>query len=351
MATVQKTFAFASDAEGLTGNGAGSQPIFAFEGTDGDPAGSFKWTQGSKNQNQSAQATGPTDGSVTWESWGVPAAATVNNVRVVSYRTRLAANTKLTSHDWRIQIVNSGGSVHGATALANQTGGTSTGFWGAGSGIAAAQNVDAGSQASSSTVALQHDYHVVTSGGGGSANVDQRFDTITIEIDYTAGSEQHSGSGTLSLVPSFTHDVTKIGQGAGNLAAVAGLASAGTKTASGGGSLVLVPSLAASGGPVGGVVEGDGTLVLVPSFALDGDKIGSGAGSLSLVPTLNVAASKRAVGAGVLGLAPSFPVAGFKTVGGIGSLALTAQLSGSGQPLGGEPTIPKYYRSQLLMTR
>lgn len=188
MPLVQKTFAFASDAEGLVDqSGGGQNAIFAWEGTDGNPAGSIKWTQATKQVTVSGPARQGT--GITWQTWGVPANATVNTVRVVSYSRKVAANTKLTSHDHRIRIVDptTFTFVHGANNLASETLPTAVGGWLAGGGIATAQTVGSTWKPASSGVALEHHYGVVTSGGGGGAAVDARFDQIVIEIDYTEG--------------------------------------------------------------------------------------------------------------------------------------------------------------------
>lgn len=74
---VTKTFAFVSDSEGLADGGL-SAIAFAYEGSDGSPnSGCVKFTIGSgvTGKETGTQAVGD-----TWEDWGVPNGATINEV-------------------------------------------------------------------------------------------------------------------------------------------------------------------------------------------------------------------------------------------------------------------------------
>lgn len=178
MATVQRTLSFGTDAEGLADQ-AVSAVAFAYEGADGNPAGSVKFTYGVKGATASEQAR--TSGT-TWASlFGIPSDATVNTVRVVSYQRKVAGVAKLSSHSIILRIVDGAGATIGGD-LASETLPTATSGWLAGGGIAVAQTVG---QVASSTARLGMQYTVTTLGGGGTAATDARFDNVVYEIDYT----------------------------------------------------------------------------------------------------------------------------------------------------------------------
>jgi hypothetical protein len=193
MPTVVKTWAFASDAEGLTDAGV-SAVAFAHLTTDGNPSGCVRFTQATKAVTQSERALRASTGE-TWESWGVPAGATVTGVQVTAWQEKLAANTKLSSHSISARVIGSGGaSVHSAGDLlaAVALGTTTDATWQAGA-AGTARAVDSGAQASGTDVRLELEYSVVTSGGGGSASVDQRFDQIQLTITYTESAPSITG--------------------------------------------------------------------------------------------------------------------------------------------------------------
>lgn len=185
--TVVKTWAFASDAEGLADAGNTANLTFAAETGDGNPAGSVKLTTGTKGQTLTEFARRATTGE-TWETWGVPSGGTVTAVQVTAWSERLVANTKLSSHSLKARVIGSGGTtVHSVgDALDAALGTTTDATWQAGT-AGSSRAVDAGSQASTTDVRLELEYTVTTSGGGGSANVDQRFDQIALTITYTPG--------------------------------------------------------------------------------------------------------------------------------------------------------------------
>ena len=207
MAVVQKTFAFATDLEGLVDqDGAGTSAVLAHEPADGNPSGSAKYTQGTKNTTVTDTAM-QAAASQTWETWGVPAGATVNSVRVVSASRKVAAVSKLNSHSWTVNVYNDAGTALTANLLSEALP-TAVGGWLAAGGLAAAQSV---SQASSTNVRFGFAYTVSTSSGGGSASVDARFDEIVLEIDYTEASPpiSHSESWTLSFASAMVRRITR----------------------------------------------------------------------------------------------------------------------------------------------
>ena len=194
MATVVKTWSFASDAEGLA-DAAVSAVAFAFQSGDSasGSGGSVGFTLTQKGQTLAERALRSATGE-SWETWGVPAGAIVDSVQITAWSERCAANAKLSSHNIRARLVGSGGaSVHSAGELLDVALGITTdATWQAGA-AGSSRAVDAGSQASNTDVRLELEYDVTTSGGGGSASTDQRFDEIELTITYTAASQDRRG--------------------------------------------------------------------------------------------------------------------------------------------------------------
>lgn len=215
MAVVQKTFAFGANLEGLADQVTGGTTATLSHNTaDGSPTiGSLQWYQGTKNTTSADKARGAIDGTVTWETWGVPANATVNSVRVVSVQRRMTTVSKMSSHDHKIRVVGSDGlTVHGATDLLSESLPITTGAWTTCGGIAAAQTVSSTRNASNTAVAIEWDYNTVTSGGGGAANETQLFDTLVIEINYTeaAGTNYTSSqAGSLSFTSAMAKRISR----------------------------------------------------------------------------------------------------------------------------------------------
>lgn len=183
--TGTKTWAFAADAEGLTDAGNAANLTFAAHAGDGNPADSVKFTTPTKGQTMTEFARRSGTGE-TWETWGIPSGATVTDVQITAWNEKLRANTKLSSHSVKARIIGSGGSsVHSAGDLLDASLGTAIdSSWQSGA-AGTSRAVDAGNQASTTDVRLELEYTVVTSGGGGSANVDQGFDQIQLTVTYS----------------------------------------------------------------------------------------------------------------------------------------------------------------------
>lgn len=190
MATVDYTLGFASDAQGLVDNGTHASVTFAFEGSDGNPSGCVKFTCAQKSltnaQEYGIRASG---NGLTWEQMGVPAGATVTNVELVSWQERLVSNSKLSSHSLYVAIVEGSSGTAIAPALLQTTAlGTAVDSAWQSNGSGGLQSVGASYQASSTPVRVYLLYTITTLGGGGSANVDQRFDNLVVRITYTPAS-------------------------------------------------------------------------------------------------------------------------------------------------------------------
>jgi len=181
-ATVVKTWTFTGNAEGLADAANSTSVSFAHDATDN----AVKFTTTTKNLSNEVEFGRKAATGETWETWGLPTNATVTDVQITAWQEELVANTKLTSHSLKARIIDSGGStVHSAGDMLNVTLGTTIDPSYQAGAAGTSRAVDAGSQASSTDVRLELEYTVTTSGGGGTASVDQRFDTIELTITYT----------------------------------------------------------------------------------------------------------------------------------------------------------------------
>ena len=183
-----KTWVFASDTEGLADAGNHANVSFAHEAGDGNPSGAAEFSTSTKALSAATEFARKASTGDTWETWGVPAGATVTQVQVTAWDEKLTANTKLTSHTLKARVIGSGGgTVHSAGDLLDVAMGTTVdASWQAGA-AGTARAVDAGSQAASTDVRLELQWVVTTSGGGGSADVQQDLDNIELTITYTPG--------------------------------------------------------------------------------------------------------------------------------------------------------------------
>lgn len=195
MATVDKTFSFASDAEGLTDQ-VQSGVVFAWLSSDGSPAnGCVRFTQATKSvtQTESAVQTGK-----VWTDWGVPAGATVTHMQLISMNEKLATNTKLSSHNFRVNVRDASVYVGSGWLYDAALGTTVDSSWQA-IGAGTQQTIDAGKGDSTDPANLYLEYTVTTSGGGGNAAVDQRVDEIVIRLTYTVSVPEHFIAANLNL--------------------------------------------------------------------------------------------------------------------------------------------------------
>lgn len=207
MATVVKTWSFASDTEGLADAG-NSGLFFEFESADGSPAsGCAAFRSATKGATLTEFGRKSTTGD-SWETWGVPAGATVTSIQITSWRRKMAASTKFSSGNIKARVIGSGGgSVHSVGdlidwAMANEANWTTD-------TVESSRAVDAGSQASTTDVRLELEGTITTSGGGGGANVEERLDEIELTITYTESNPVTVTPGTASLTTSaFAPTVT-----------------------------------------------------------------------------------------------------------------------------------------------
>lgn len=190
MSTTVKTWTFTSDAEGLADAANSTAVTFAHDGTDA----AVKFTCATKNIIETEFARNASTGE-SWETWGVTSGDVITDVQITAWTEKLVANTHLDAHSIKMRIIGSGGSsVHSAGDLIDTSLGTTTDpSYQAGS-AGTSRAVDSGSQASTTDVRLELEYLCDSGTGGGSANIDQRFDTIELTITHsTPAAEPRNG--------------------------------------------------------------------------------------------------------------------------------------------------------------
>lgn len=189
MATVDKTWAFATDNEGLVDSGNSAFITAAYDPTDGTPStGCMGFTSTRKNMSNVVEWAIKAATTDTWETWGVPSGATVTQVQCTAWYEKLASATGITGNSFIIRVVNaSGNTVHSAGDLISASPGTSAdASWQTGSS-GTARAVDASYQASTTSVRLM--LRQTFSSGAGTVSIDQRYDNITIQITYTPATQ------------------------------------------------------------------------------------------------------------------------------------------------------------------
>jgi len=182
MPSVTKIWTFTSDLEGFADAGNNANVNFSHQSSDGSPTpGSLElaWAVAS-GQEFCRSAPGQ-----TWESWGVPAGATVTHVRVVSFNYRqLIIFPNTVDVDFRIK---SGSNNVCSSDLFTQVFTYTLSGWLSASGSQIA--VDSAYQASNTSVRFEIDADAVWA----SSTSQLRFDSIQLEITYTGGG---SGGGS-----------------------------------------------------------------------------------------------------------------------------------------------------------
>ena len=186
-ATVVKTWNFASTTEGLADAGNSATLSFAAETSTGNPTNSVKFSYNTKNASATEYARNASTGE-TWETWGVPAGATVTSIQFTAWSEYTDPSTLgPTVNNFSARIIDSGGTsvTSGAgdpiPTTAMGTGDTAWNVQSAGS----SRSVDAGKQASTTDVRLELQQDVTTSGPLGILL--QEYDTFELTITYTSG--------------------------------------------------------------------------------------------------------------------------------------------------------------------
>lgn len=176
VATVTKTWTFTSDAEGLADVG---DSAITFAKDAGDPSVHFTGAASGTQERGRRASTGE-----TWETWGVPAGATVTSVQVLSWQSRRWAAPASQTPTISMRVLDSAAaSVHAAGDLVSTNLGTGTDTGWVNQGAGTSRNVDSGKQASNTDVRLEIELDVSLA----SSTWDVGVDTIALQITYSGG--------------------------------------------------------------------------------------------------------------------------------------------------------------------
>ena len=182
MATVDKTWVFASDNEGLAD--VGDSSVYNMDhDTSGNPGGALEPNCPSPQVGTLSERARKASTGETWETWGVPAGNIVTDVQIISYDFKMYTTTNVTSENTKIRIVDSAAAtVHSAGDLIDQNQTLDTAWNNKGSGTSRA--VNANRQASTTDVRLEVQETIVLSAG---ATHDANIDNILLRMTYSAG--------------------------------------------------------------------------------------------------------------------------------------------------------------------
>jgi hypothetical protein len=179
--TITKTFAFVADAEGLVETGLSATLGFAWQAADSasGTGGSIKFTTASTTAAQEERAE---QNSKTWADWGVPAGATVTQIALTHWSSKLAAGSTPTPTVSIYVEDNTGTRIYTGLDPVDNTSASATASWvdnGAGNG--GTITIQAASQAQTSFANLAVDVTMSPT----AAPVDFRIDEITFSVTYT----------------------------------------------------------------------------------------------------------------------------------------------------------------------
>lgn len=181
MATVVYLWPWLADAMGMADQGVSASIAFAANPGVGNPADSVKFSTTTNNLSAAVERARRSSTGETWETWGVPAGATVTSLSFTLQRKQaLDDNSSITI---KARIVDStGATVHSAGELISVSlgGGLDVSWQTMGP---TARAVDAAFQASTTDVRLELEVTVTTSSSG--TSVTFPLDNGSLTITYT----------------------------------------------------------------------------------------------------------------------------------------------------------------------
>lgn len=180
MPTVDKTWVFASDNEGLAD--VGDSAITVVHDTAGNPGGSLEYTGAASGTTERARKS--TTGE-TWQTWGVPAGNVVTSVQVISWDSRKWAVPASQTPTITARVLDSAAaSVHSAGDIINLGLGTGADIAWINNGAGTSRAVDAAKQASTTDVRLEIQLTVTVA----SSTWDIGIDNVLLRMTYSASS-------------------------------------------------------------------------------------------------------------------------------------------------------------------
>ena len=193
MSTTSKTWVFAADAEGLAEDGDSANIAFAWDGADGNAAGSIKFSTSATSISETEQAK-KTSTADTWETWGIPAGGVVTAIKFLGSDGKAILTADVFDVcTYRVRVVDSTGATIAAELFTITYVGSSGGWVASGVGIS--QSVGGSHQASTTSVRLEVDGVIGTGTTAGARSIG--VDNISIEMTYTFAAVNHY----LGMVP------------------------------------------------------------------------------------------------------------------------------------------------------
>lgn len=189
MATADYTQTFSGSALGIVRVGSSTNITFAYDGTDGNPAGCIKFTEAAFHTATEVEKARQTGTSQTWESlFGIVANSTVLTAEAVSADGRDFAGTGLSAFKMRI-VTPAGVTTHSAGDLFS--GAMAGNVWVAfpANRFLGPVSIDPAYQASATAIAVEYECTCATQ----TTTMDARLDNVLYRITYLAGT---GGGGT-----------------------------------------------------------------------------------------------------------------------------------------------------------
>ena len=254
MATVTKTWSWTGGIDGWADRALSGNQTFAY-----DSANAIKVTSTKKNITNDTEDGWSSTGE-NWETWGVPAGATVIKVQVSAWKKKVVSCTNATFHQCKMRVLSGTTNVCASDLIDTGTGWSMSADSAFVAGTAGSTiDVTAGYRASNTSVrmAIEH----IISVGGTATNLDVRWDDVSLTITYTVTTSIAGSGGTTAAGSGLVRRIRKIVASGGATGAGAAvqkralkeLACGGT-TAGGAGTQKRVPvDLASSGTTLSGV--------------------------------------------------------------------------------------------------
>lgn len=206
MATLTRTFTFATNAEGFTANPAApSGTSHTYSSSVGNPAGSLQTRTTGRNRSRTMSWW---DWTGTWQQLGVPAGSTVTAIQLTGAQTRCSEyNVGAASIIGPYELRDGGGGTLLGTLWGGRTVTSATTAWTA-TTAQAAVSVPAGYQDASSTIRIRLADQQATANNN-SAAVTSHDDQVSLLITYTpAEPPQTAPTGLTHTVTDKTVDLS-----------------------------------------------------------------------------------------------------------------------------------------------
>lgn len=182
-----RTWAFATDAQGLADAGNSANIAFAYEGSDGNPSGCVKFTTTATSLSNAVEKARRATAGETWETWGAASGSTVTQIGSISFDICVPSQAGLVGgiNSVKVRIINSSGTTVLTGDLVNWGWSLEGTSWTTRASVGSTRNVSSAYQASTTDVRLELEFTVSTGASG--VNIDVRLDNIIVPMVTTGG--------------------------------------------------------------------------------------------------------------------------------------------------------------------